>query len=211
MAIDHIVLAANTLEEGIGYLRARIGVDPLPGGAHPAMGTHNTVLRLGETIYLEVIAPNPDAPAPDRPRWMALDDPAMRAVLAKGPRLVCWMAATPDIDAMASRFGGLLGEVWHGERGSLRWRLTVRGDGTLPGAGAVPHLIQWPEGVHPTQAMPDLGFSFRSLTARHRAKDWLERTLDALGLQGDAETAAARGEQPLLELRIARNGREIVI
>lgn len=37
------------------------------------MGTHNLMLRLGDSSYLEIIAINPAAPAPGRPRWFALD------------------------------------------------------------------------------------------------------------------------------------------
>ncbi len=209
--IDHVVLAARTLEEGCAFVRDRLGHTPAPGGEHPQMGTHNAVLRLGEKLYLEVIAVNPGAPPPGRPRWMALDDPAMQAALRASPRLVCWMATTDDIDAAASRFGSLVGEVWNGERGALRWKLTVRADGALPAGGAVPHLIQWPEGVHPAANMPDAGFAFRSLSVRHRAKAWLDRTLADLRVSGAVETEAARDGEQALELVVERRGRRFVL
>lgn len=34
---------------------------------------------------------DPDAPAPARPRWFALDSPALQARLAWGPALVQWL------------------------------------------------------------------------------------------------------------------------
>lgn len=211
MAIDHIVLAANTLSEGIAFLRARTGAEPSLGGKHPAMGTHNAVLRLGPSIYLEVIAVDGDAPAPERPRWMGLDDPLVRESLARGPRLVCWMAVTDDIAAAAAKFGPLVGAVWNGERGPLRWQLTVRPDGSLPAGGAVPSLIQWPENVHPAKTMSDGGFSFRSLTVRHRAKAWLDATLEDLGAHAGVETVQAQGMEPTLELVIEKGGRAITL
>lgn len=211
MALDHIVLAADTLAEGIACLREKIGCDPSPGGTHPAMGTHNAVLRLGEAIYLEVIAVDPEAAPPERPRWMGLDDPAMRASLKRGPRLVCWMATSADIEVASARFGHLVGSVWNGERGALRWQLTVREDGALPAGGAVPSLIQWPEGVHPARTMPDLGFRFRELAVRHRAKSWLDATLAAIGADGLVETIEAGGTEPALKLTIEKEGREITI
>lgn len=211
MALDHIVLAADTLAEGVAYLREKTGCDPSPGGKHPAMGTHNAVLRLGDKIYLEAIAIDPEAPAPQRPRWMGLDDPVMRESLRRGPRLVCWMATSEDIEAASARFGTLVGAVWNGERGSLRWQLTVREDGALPAGGAVPSLIRWPEGVHPANSMPDLGFHFRSLTVRHRAKSWLDATLAALGAGGLATTVEAREGEPALELSIEKDGQVITL
>ena len=209
--IDHIVLAARTLEEGCTFVWGKLGHTPSPGGEHPQMGTHNAVLRLGEKLYLEVIAINLGAPPPDRPRWMALDDPAMQAALRRSPRLVCWMAATDDIDTAASRFGSLVGEVWNGARENLRWKLTVRPDGSLPAGGAVPHLIQWPEGVHPAASMPDAGFGFRSLTVRHRAIAWLDRTLADLGVSGAVETEDAGNGSPALELVVEKGGQRFTI
>lgn len=211
MALDHIVLAADSLGEGIAYLRDRIGCDPSPGGRHPTMGTHNAVLRLGEAVYLEVIAADPEAADPERPRWMGLDDPLTREALKRSPRLVCWMATSDHIEAASARFGHLVGSVWQGERGNLRWQLTVREDGALPACGALPSLIQWPAGVHPAPNMPDLGFRFRALTVRHRAKTWLDATLDALGAGGIAATAERREGEPVLELMIEKDGRAITL
>ncbi len=47
---------------------ATLGIAPGPGGVHPFMGTHNRLLRLGPRLYLELIAIDPDAPAPAQPR-----------------------------------------------------------------------------------------------------------------------------------------------
>lgn len=33
---------------------------------------------MEDGMYLEVIAVDPDAPAPTRPRWFSLDDPTMQ-------------------------------------------------------------------------------------------------------------------------------------
>ena len=61
------------------------------------MGTHNSVLRLGEAMYLEIIAVNPVAPRPSRPRWFELD----RLETDSAPRLTTWIARTHDIHAAA--------------------------------------------------------------------------------------------------------------
>ena len=84
---------------GDDYLESMLGVRPQRGGKHAAMGTHNSrLLKLGERCFLEVIAIDPDAAAPARPRWFDLDRPAMRALLAQQPRLIHWVARTDDIE-----------------------------------------------------------------------------------------------------------------
>jgi hypothetical protein len=66
--IDHIIVTAPSLEIGAEYVRQILRVAPQVGGKHPRMGTHNLLLRLGNSLFLEVISPDPDAPSPERPR-----------------------------------------------------------------------------------------------------------------------------------------------
>jgi len=157
LALDHLVVAARTLEEGAAWLEARMGVPTVPGGRHALMGTHNRLLGLGAGAYLEVIAIDPEAPAPARPRWFALDSPAMRRRLASGPALVHWVARTQDIDAARAAHPDLVGEVLALSRGDYRWRIGVPPDGSLPGGGAFPTLIQWEGDRHPASAQPSSG------------------------------------------------------
>src|SRR4051812_15158493 len=72
--LDHITVAALTLEQGIAHVRATLGVDVPFGGAHPLMATHNCLMQIGDGVFLEIIAPDPAA-TPQRARWFALDDP----------------------------------------------------------------------------------------------------------------------------------------
>ena len=65
--IDHLIVACGDLGQGAAWLEARLGEAPQLGGKHALMGTHNMLLRLGARIYLELIAIDPDAPAPQRP------------------------------------------------------------------------------------------------------------------------------------------------
>src|SRR4029079_8217770 len=59
IAPDHLVVAAATLTAGCDFIEERLGVRPRPAGKHPAMGTHNALLRAGPRLFLEVIAIDP--------------------------------------------------------------------------------------------------------------------------------------------------------
>ena len=174
--VDHIVVVAPSLEAGGAFIQRRLGVQPQQGGEHVRMGTHNLVLRLGDTMYLEVISINPQAPSPPRPRWFELD----RLSAQSEPRLACWVARTTDLPASLAASSEYLG---HGEsmsRGSLEWSIAVPEDGSLPLNGAAPHLIQWNTVDHPASHMQDHGCRLVRLELFHPEPKRLQALLDSL-------------------------------
>ncbi|MEE8364674.1 MAG: VOC family protein [Gammaproteobacteria bacterium] len=42
-----MVIAADSLEQGVDYVRSTLGVDIPRGGVHQTMGTHNHLMQLG--------------------------------------------------------------------------------------------------------------------------------------------------------------------
>lgn len=197
--LDHLVVAADTLDQGADFIERILGVRPQPGGQHKPMGTHNLVLSLGERRYLEVIAIDPDLPKPDRPRWFGLDGSNLRQRLLARPRLIHWVARTSDLEKVVAV--APLGEIMSLSRGEYRWRITVPDDGSLPGEGLVPTMIQWESGVHPADRLPDLGCRLRGLYAIHPQPEAIRQALSTLGL-GDALTVTA-GPVPTLRAEIA--------
>ncbi len=181
LALDHLVVAARTLEEGAAWLEARVGVAPSGGRAHPRMGTHNRLLSLGPDAYLEIIAIDPSAPAPAHPRWFSLDDHATRARLARSPGLLHWVARTDDIDAACRALGPAIGPPVEMTRGSLQWRITIRDDGKMPDEGAFPSLIEWPGGRHPAATLPDSGCRLEWLVVRSPRAEAIGAELAGLG------------------------------
>jgi Glyoxalase-like domain len=171
--VDHLVVAAASLEQGVAWCEATLGITPGPGGTHPLMGTHNRLANIESpafpAAYLEIIAIDPAAPPPQRRRWFGLDEPATRARIAEAPRLVHVVARSPALDM--HRWGlvnlgfdaGLpVAASRETPQGRLAWQILVRDDGALALGGALPTLIQW-EGAHPTEAMPGSGVVLRSL------------------------------------------------
>ncbi len=171
--LDHLVVLAASLEEGAAWCEATLGVAPGPGGRHALMGTHNRLLRIdGEGFaqaYLEIIAIDPEAPPPGRPRWFGLDDAAEQARLRRdGPRLAHAVLRSPDVDMMrrglitlACQPGPMLSLSRETASGTLNWRMLVRDDGAIDLGGRLPTLIQW-QGPHPTAAMPASPLRLRS-------------------------------------------------
>ena len=175
-AVDHLVVAAASLEAGVAWCEATLGITPGPGGKHALMGTHNRLFSIATEAwplaYFEIVAIDPDAPPPGRARWFGLDDPALQARIAQQPRLVHMVARSAMLDM--HRWGLITVGLQPGEpvraardtpTGRLEWQIMLRPDGSLLCGGALPTLIQW-QGTHPAQAMPASGVTLRALSLR---------------------------------------------
>ena len=203
LALDHLVIGAPSLDQGVAYARERLGVELPFGGTHPRMGTHNCLTRIGDDVFLEILAIDPEAPPPARPRWFALDDAKQRGSLAERPRLIAWVAGTLDI-AVALRSAALinLGAPVEMTRGDLTWLIGIPDSGALPEGGVLPYLIQWPEGRHPSRRMADLGVRFEFLRLFHPDPPRILAALDAIGAAGLVELR--EGTAPRLEAVLRR-------
>lgn len=185
--IDHLVVTAPSLQGGADYVKAALGVAPGPGGAHPRMGTHNLLLRLDESAFLEVIAADPAAPHPGRPRWFGLDEAAAR----RAPRLAAWVARTDDLRAYPAEVLAECGAVETMTRGTREWLITIPADGRLPLGGALPMLIEWQQprasaGV----GLPAAGCALAALGLRHPEPERIEALLARMGLEGGVAVQA---------------------
>jgi hypothetical protein len=171
--LDHLVIGCANLEAGAGWVAEKLGVAPVTGGRHLAMGTHNALLKLGPRAYLEVIAIDPDGSAPSRPRWFSLDEPEMRARLAQSPALITWVLRTESLANACARVPDL-GEILPMSRNDFRWKIAVPESGALPWGGVLPAAIEWLPGDdglvrHPCDALPDSGCELVGLQLSHPA------------------------------------------
>ncbi|HEX5389574.1 MAG TPA: VOC family protein [Burkholderiaceae bacterium] len=211
-ALDHLVVAAATLSDGVAWCEQTLGVTPGPGGAHPLFGTHNRLLRLDgpeqdPPAYLEIIAIDPAAtPTRAAPlkRWFDLDDTALQHdLLANGPQLIHWVARVTDLSAALVAWSPLgldRGPAIAASRptptGLLQWRLSVRDDGQRLLDGCLPTLIEWGE-QHPARTMPPSGLRLNALCLRHPQAELLQRALTTIGLNTarvEAGAASLRAE-----------------
>ena len=51
LAIDHLVVAAASLVQGVDWCEATLGVTPGPGGTHVQFGTHNRLLKIATPAF----------------------------------------------------------------------------------------------------------------------------------------------------------------
>ncbi len=198
--VDHLVVGAASLAQGAAWCEATLGVAPGPGGRHALMGTHNRLLRIASAgfpdAYLEIIAIDPEAPLPARPRWFGLDDPALQAQLAQEPQLLHLVARSEQLDALRQGLDTL--QLQPGEpvaasrdtpQGLLSWRIALRPDGSLGCGGALPTLIEW-QGRHPAAQMADSGVALQGLVLRG-VPDAAREVLQLPGVQMQASGAPA--------------------
>ena len=161
LTLDHIAVSCNDLSEATPQVEAQLGVPLTPGGEHPDMGTHNRLLSLGPEIYFELIAINPDAPGPNRPRWFNIDN------FDGPPRLTNWIMQTPDMDAALAKLPEGFGTPISLQRGDLRWKMAVPDSGILPWDGWAPAIIEWQGDAHPAPRLPEVGVRLDSLRLKH--------------------------------------------
>lgn len=210
LRFDHLAIGADSLRQGTVWAGEMLGVDMPVGGCHLAMGTHNLVGAMGPDSYLEIIAIDPELNAPARRRWFNLDDPDQASALVRLPRPLTWVARTTDIEftlAAAQAVGADLGRVVRMERGDLRWLITVRDDGTLPGAGLLPTVIQWLDDPHPAGRMGDIGVRLTKVRLIHPDPERLEQQLAAMGIPADLPLSIEMGEHARIGAELWSPGR----
>ncbi|WP_394681129.1 VOC family protein [uncultured Comamonas sp.] len=209
-ALDHLVVMAASLDEGLAWCEATLGVTPDAGGQHAFMGTHNRLLRISSPAfagsYLEIIAVDPQGQAPSsHRRWFDIDDSALQAqVRSQGPQLTHWVArvngiaqATEALRALGHAAGTPQAASRQTPRGLLAWQIGLRPDGQRLLQGLLPTLIEWGE-QHPEASMADKGVALQQLQLLHPDADALKTALQALGLVGNPALQVAQASTPAL-------------
>lgn len=175
LALDHLVVAARTLDEGVSYVEAVLGIELSPGGQHSHMGTHNKLLSLGPHEYLEVIAIDPEANPPAGRRWFNLDN------FQGPPRMTNWACRTDDLQSAIDAAPPGSGAPMKFSRGDMDWSMAVSEFGRLPYNDAMPALLEWAEGSpHPNQRLPDHGLRLVRLDVFHPDAEDLLKAFPAL-------------------------------
>src|SRR5947209_7973455 len=149
--LDHIILGCADLDRGIEAVEEATGVRPAVGGVHPARGTRNALLSLGERHYLEIIAPDPA-------QEKIVHFPQIRQMTE--PRLIGWAVHPPDIVTVAKQLRENQVAFTGPDDGSrkrpdgrvLNWKTINLADDR---GGLLPFFIEWSaDSVHPSKDAP---------------------------------------------------------
>jgi len=191
--LDHLLIGAPTLADGIAWLEERTGVRAAIGGSHPGQGTWNALASLGPRQYIEIIAPDPGQPGVNTSYVPGLRD-------FDGPRVATWAASGVGL---AKGFPSTLQGDLSCE--PVRQGARIRPDGTrlawtlafpkhrrfLAFDGALPFLIEWEScDHHPGESTPP-GLNLRTLRFSHPEPGRLKDALAALGIDAAVDPAAA--------------------
>lgn len=208
--LDHLVVLAATLDDGVAWCEATLGLTPGPGGQHALMGTHNRLFSIASPsyplAYFEIIAIDPAAAPPARRRWFDLDDADLQERLRRdGPQFAHWAARVDDAQAAVAALktqgidrGTVIAASRPTPQGLLQWQITVRDDGQRLLDGCLPTLIQWGT-VHPAAAMPASGVTLLSFDLQHPQADTLTSACQALDLRGVPVQAGPAGLRARLQ------------
>lgn len=208
--IDHIVIAADSLEQGIESLQTSLGVTLPKASKHEAMSTHNCVAPVGNDSFLEILSIDPEAPAPTRARWFDMDNPAAQARFKQAPCAYHWVVGTNDLDTIIANSPIDMGEIVTFTRGDRSWRLNIPTDGSLAEEGLIPTFIEWSPGLHPSTGMTDLGLTLKKVILTHPNPSRLKEILEILGV-ADLATIVA-GDKAAIAFQVStQNGVEAVL
>ncbi|UWQ77862.1 VOC family protein [Leisingera sp. S132] len=173
MILDHLAVAGGTLDEAVAHTEDALGIPLGPGGAHARYGTHNRLIGLGDGLYLEAIAIDPDSEPEEQPRWFNLDR-------FEGPaRLNNWILRSGNLEAEKPLLPPHAQRHVAMQRGDLSWLMTVPDDGFLPFDNIFPAVLQW-QGEPPAGRLPQSGCRLSRLILSHPEAAALQAALDRI-------------------------------
>jgi len=185
--IDHLVYCVPNLQEGIQEIKHKFGVEPSYGGRHLEQGTHNALLNIGNQIYFEILAPDPDNKNIDPPRWMGID-------LLTIPKFTRWGVKSDTLKEdleILKKINPSLAKSKVGKRqkkdGSmLNWELSI--PLPQPEVEAVPFLIDWKGSEHPTNSLSQ-HCELLQFSIHHPQPDELALILKSLNIKVNIQEA----------------------
>ena len=162
MKIDHAVLAVADLNDAAQRLRARTGLASIPGGRHPAWGTENRIVPLGDD-YVELLAVV-DRPSGRRRRWDARSSTSRGTARIDGSRCAWRHPNRCHRRAARAHRGG--GGAHAPDGDPVRWRGAGIEDARRP--FWLPFFIEWdvPPAQHPGRAGAEHRVAPRASAAR---------------------------------------------
>jgi len=181
LEIDHLLLAAHNLQDGINAVSDKLNVTASPGGKHPNQGTENALLGLQGQKYLEIIAGDKTSDIHSNIR--------QECEKFITPGMYWWALRCSDISALRDKLieqNIPCSDIQDGSRidtdgNEITWKLLFA-ESDLYGK-AMPFFIQW--GNHHPSNNQDCNTALKEVRISHPlASDLLELLL-GIGLRED--------------------------
>ncbi|WP_076437459.1 VOC family protein [Bosea sp. TND4EK4] len=183
LTLDHLTVIAPNLDEGVRHVRACLDLDVPFGQRHVGMGSCNHLLQLGGSIYLEIVALDPDADPRETARWFGLNDPKkVRREWDAGQRLRGWVARVDRMDEVLGGREAVFGRKVALPAADPSFDFAIPEDGSLPLDGAVPSLIDRRGKARSMANIADLGARLKTFSLEHPDADAISIRLKEIGL-----------------------------
>jgi hypothetical protein len=145
-ALDHFMYAGRDLGELVSGFESMSGVAAGIGGSHPGLGTRNALASLGDDVYLELIAPDPEQHVAGS--WGEL----FRTFAT--PRIFTYIVRAQHLEGIRSVLAaeGIASDLIAASRktpagATLKWRLLLPREN--PFGDYIPKFIDWLDTPHP--------------------------------------------------------------
>ncbi len=194
LTLDHFMYAASDLDALREQFYGLTGVSADRGGVHPGLGTRNALASLGQDVYLELIAPDPEQNVPGS--WGALFGNFSQA------QIFTYVVKCADIELCQERLAGLgfKTELINASRTTpsgqvIRWRLLLPEANRF--ANFFPIFIDWLDSKHPAESVVT-GCQLVSFEIGHPEAVELSRIFAALAV----DVAVVHADRPYFQARI---------
>lgn len=192
--LDHFMYAGADLNKLIASFTSLSGLTPDRGGTHPGLGTRNALASLGDDVYLELIAPDPE-----QARGGPLGDKFRQLTY---PRLFAYMVRADDLERIQSVLAGagIESDLSMASRKTpggetLKWQLLLPRNN--PFGDHIPKFINWMGTRHPAGTSVK-GCTFVSFEIGHPEASQLGALLRSL----EVDVPLVRADRPYLRTEL---------
>jgi len=194
LTLDHFMYAASDLDVLREQFHRLTGVSADQGGVHPGLGTRNALASLGQGVYIELIAPDPEQNVPDS--WGALFKNFSQA------QIFTYVVKCADIELCQEQLTalGYKTELINASRKTptgqlIRWRLLLPETNRF--SNFFPIFIDWLDSKHPSETVVT-GCELAGFELGHPEAAELSRVFAALAI----EVAVVYADRPYFQARL---------
>ena len=211
--LDHVVLGANTLQEGTDFVENILQTKLSDIGYHKDMGTHNRTIKINNEVYLEVVAIDPKKNDLKNKKWFNLDNSNLQFKLKKSPQIIGYVIENNN--KIPFKY---YDPFFQASRANYRWQFAMPScnnnnlDIEIIETGIIPSLISW-ENNKPIYQMEKNQFELISFqiilseTQKH-----LNSFLHAFGeIEYVSVALTTKKISPILKLQIKDNLRNMLV